>query len=78
MCFVGKAFFSKERFVIKGSKVLIMGLTYKEEGGRAGYEGIAVREMVKELKEFGVNVYSGIFDGKRRMANEKEFYYSRM
>jgi len=55
MCFVGKAFFSKERFVIKGSKVLIMGLTYKENVPDTRES--PVREMVKELKEFGVNVY---------------------
>ena len=51
--------------VIKGSKVLIMGLTYKEDVPDTRES--PVREMVKELKEFGVNVYSGIFDGKRRM-----------
>ena len=50
--------------VIKGSKVLIMGLTYKENVPDTRES--PVREMVKELKEFGVNVYSGIFDGKRR------------
>ena len=55
MCFVGKAFFSKERFVIKGSKVLIMGLTYKENVPDTRES--PVREMVKELKEFGVSVY---------------------
>ena len=56
----------KERFVIKGlnevgkvikgSKVLIMGLTYKENVPDTRES--PVREMVKELKEFGVNVYS--------------------
>ena len=55
MCFVGKAFFPKERFVIKGSKVLIMGLTYKENVPDTRES--PVREMVKELKEFGVTVY---------------------
>ena len=67
MCFVGKAFFKpfrkafteiaslKERFVIKGSKVLIMGLTYKENV--LDTRESPVREMVKELKEFGVDVY---------------------
>ena len=55
MCFVGKAFFPKERFVIKGSKVLIMGLTYKENVPDTRES--PVKEMVKELKEFGVDVY---------------------
>jgi len=41
--------------VIKGSKVLIMGLTYKENVPDTRES--PVREMVKELKEFGVNVY---------------------
>jgi UDPglucose 6-dehydrogenase/UDP-N-acetyl-D-galactosamine dehydrogenase len=41
--------------VIKGSKVLIMGLTYKENV--ADTRESPVREMVKELKEFGVEVY---------------------
>ena len=45
----------KERFVIKGSKVLIMGLTYKENVPDTRES--PVREMVKELKEFGVSVY---------------------
>jgi len=45
----------KERFVIKGSKVLIMGLTYKENVPDTRES--PVREMVKELKEFGVTVY---------------------
>ena len=45
----------KERFVIKGSKVLIMGLTYKENV--LDTRESPVREMVKELKEFGVSVY---------------------
>ena len=60
-----KPFFSKERFaikelnevgkVIKGSKVLIMGLTYKENVPDTRES--PVREMVKELKEFGVDDY---------------------
>ena len=41
--------------VIKGSKVLIMGLTYKENV--ADTRESPVKEMVKELKEFGVDVY---------------------
>jgi UDPglucose 6-dehydrogenase/UDP-N-acetyl-D-galactosamine dehydrogenase len=41
--------------VIKGSKVLIMGLTYKENVPDTRES--PVREMVKELKEFGVGVY---------------------
>ena len=41
--------------VIKDSKVLIMGLTYKENVPDTRES--PVREMVKELKEFGVNVY---------------------
>ncbi len=41
--------------VIKGSKVLIMGLTYKENVQDTRES--PVREMVKELKEFGVDVY---------------------
>ena len=41
--------------VIKGSKVLIMGLTYKENVPDTRES--PVREMVKELKEFGVSVY---------------------
>ena len=65
--FFGKAFFKpfrkafteiaslKERFVIKGSNVLIMGLTYKENV--ADTRESPVREMLKELKEFGVDVY---------------------
>jgi len=40
--------------VIKGSKVLIMGLTYKENVPDTRES--PVREMVKELKEFGVDV----------------------
>ena len=42
-------------------KVLIMGLTYKENVPDTRES--PVREMVKE---FGVNVYSGIFNGKKR------------
>ena len=41
--------------VIKGSKVLIMGVTYKENVPDTRES--PVREMVKELKEFGVDVY---------------------
>ena len=41
--------------VIKGSKVLIMGLTYKENVPDTRES--PVREMVKELKEFGIDVY---------------------
>ena len=41
--------------VIKGSKVLIMGLTYKENV--LDTRESPVKEMVKELKEFGVETY---------------------
>ncbi|MCW3131088.1 MAG: UDP binding domain-containing protein [Methanophagales archaeon] len=41
--------------MIKGSKVLIMGLTYNENVPDTRES--PVREMVKELKEFGVDVY---------------------
>ena len=41
--------------VIKDSKVLIMGLTYKENV--ADIRETPVKEMVKELKEFGVDMY---------------------
>jgi UDP-N-acetyl-D-glucosamine/UDP-N-acetyl-D-galactosamine dehydrogenase len=41
--------------VIKGSSVLIMGLTYKENV--PDIRESPVEEMVKELKEFGVTVY---------------------
>ncbi|PKL70358.1 MAG: nucleotide sugar dehydrogenase [Methanomicrobiales archaeon HGW-Methanomicrobiales-1] len=41
--------------VIKGSSVLIMGLTYKENVPDTRES--PVEEMVKELKEFGVHVY---------------------
>jgi UDP-N-acetyl-D-galactosamine dehydrogenase len=41
--------------VIKGSKVLIMGLTYKENVPDTRES--PVKEMVKELKEFGVELY---------------------
>ena len=41
--------------VIKGSKVLIMGLTYKENVPDTRES--PVREMVKELKEFGIEIY---------------------
>ena len=41
--------------VIKGSKVLIMGLTYKENVPDTRES--PVKEIVKELKEFGVEAY---------------------
>jgi UDPglucose 6-dehydrogenase/UDP-N-acetyl-D-galactosamine dehydrogenase len=41
--------------VIKGSKVLIMGLTYKENVPDTRES--PVREMVKELKEFWIEIY---------------------
>ena len=41
--------------VIKGSKVLIMGLTYKENVPDTRES--PAREMVKELKEFDVDVF---------------------
>ena len=41
--------------VIKGSKVLIMGLTYKENVPDTRES--PVREIIKELKEFGIDVY---------------------
>jgi UDPglucose 6-dehydrogenase/UDP-N-acetyl-D-galactosamine dehydrogenase len=41
--------------VIKGSKVLIMGLTYKENV--PDIRETPVKEMVKDLKEFGVEIY---------------------
>jgi len=41
--------------VIKGSSILIMGLTYKENV--PDIRESPVEEMVKELKEFGVTVY---------------------
>ncbi|MGC9444774.1 MAG: nucleotide sugar dehydrogenase [Candidatus Methanospirareceae archaeon] len=41
--------------VIKGSRVLIMGLTYKENVPDTRES--PVREMVKELKEFGCDIY---------------------
>jgi UDP-N-acetyl-D-galactosamine dehydrogenase len=41
--------------VIKGSKVLIMGLTYKENV--PDIRTSPVEDMVKELKDFGVDVY---------------------
>jgi UDPglucose 6-dehydrogenase/UDP-N-acetyl-D-galactosamine dehydrogenase len=41
--------------VIKGSKVLIMGLTYKENVPDTRES--PVKEIVKELKEFGVEIY---------------------
>ncbi len=41
--------------VIKGSKVLVMGLTYKENV--PDIRESPVREMIKELKEFGIFIY---------------------
>ena len=41
--------------VIKGSKVLIMGLTYKENV--ADTRETPVKEIIKELKEYGVELY---------------------
>ena len=41
--------------MIKGSKVLIMGLTYKENV--ADTRESPIREMVEELKEFGIDVF---------------------
>ena len=41
--------------VIKGSKVLIMGLTYKENVSDTRES--PVRDIVKELKEFGIKIY---------------------
>jgi UDPglucose 6-dehydrogenase/UDP-N-acetyl-D-galactosamine dehydrogenase len=41
--------------VIKGSKVLIMGLTYKENV--PDIRTSPVEDMVKELKDFGIDVY---------------------
>jgi len=41
--------------VIKGSKVLIMGLTYKENV--ADTRETPVKEIIKELKEYGVDIY---------------------
>jgi UDPglucose 6-dehydrogenase/UDP-N-acetyl-D-galactosamine dehydrogenase len=41
--------------VIKGSNILIMGLTYKENV--PDIRGTLVKEVVKELKEFDINVF---------------------
>ena len=41
--------------IIKGSKVLIMGLTYKENV--ADTRESPVREIIKELKEFGIEIH---------------------
>jgi len=41
--------------VIKGSKVLIMGLTYKENV--ADTRETPVKEIIRELKEYGVDIY---------------------
>ena len=51
--------------VIKNSKVLIMGLTYKEDVPDTRES--PVREMVKELKEFGCDTY-----GLDPLLNKKE------
>ena len=40
---------------MKGSKVLIMGLTYKENVPDTRES--PVREIIKELKEFGIEIY---------------------
>jgi UDPglucose 6-dehydrogenase/UDP-N-acetyl-D-galactosamine dehydrogenase len=55
--------------VIKGSKVLIMGLTYKENVPDTRES--PVKEMIKELKEFGVDVYG--YDPLLKAAHKKEF-----
>ena len=41
--------------VIKGSRVLIMGLTYKQNV--ADTRDTPAKEVIKELQEFGVNIY---------------------
>jgi UDPglucose 6-dehydrogenase/UDP-N-acetyl-D-galactosamine dehydrogenase len=41
--------------VIKGSRVLIMGLTYKQNV--ADTRNTPAKEVIKELQEFGVNIY---------------------
>jgi len=41
--------------VIKGSKVLIMGLTYKEDV--ADTRETPIKEVIKELKEYGVDIF---------------------
>lgn len=41
--------------VIKGSKVLILGLTYKENVPDT--RETPVRGIIKELKEYGVDIY---------------------
>jgi len=46
---------SKVGKVVKGSNILIMGLTYKENV--PDMRGTLVKEVVKELKEFDVNVF---------------------
>jgi UDP-N-acetyl-D-galactosamine dehydrogenase len=52
--------------VIKDSKVLIMGLTYKENV--SDIRETPVKEMAKELKEFGVGIYGydPLLDGIER------------
>ena len=61
---VDAGYYSNKSEVIK-NVVIIMSLAYKENVPDTRES--PVREMVKELKEFSVNVYSGIFDGKKRM-----------
>jgi UDPglucose 6-dehydrogenase/UDP-N-acetyl-D-galactosamine dehydrogenase len=48
--------------VIKGSKVLIMGLAYKENV--ADIRESPARGIVEGLREFGVDVYGSIFSQK--------------
>ena len=48
--------------VIKGSKVLIMGLTYKENV--ADIRESPARGIVEGLSDFGVDVYGSIFSQK--------------
>ena len=48
--------------VIKGSKVLIMGLAYKENV--ADIRESPARGIVEGLSEFGVDVYGSIFSQK--------------
>ena len=55
--------------VIKSSKVLIMGLTYKENVPDTRES--PVKEMVKELKEFGIEVYG--YNPLLRREEIKEF-----
>jgi UDPglucose 6-dehydrogenase/UDP-N-acetyl-D-galactosamine dehydrogenase len=48
--------------VIKGSKVLIMGLAYKENV--ADIRESPARGIVEGLREFGIDVYGSIFSQK--------------